>query len=446
MNILTRLGPDERGRKRVTVFRRGHVFYARFRIINKKLSRGRLYVTETLKTSDPQEAQDRAIERISEIRNAEKKGSSLNKDTVTQTIDDFINEYEDRLSKGLSGYTQHMLRQYRKTICRYWKDYIGATPLRDVSLADMEAYESWRSMYWQHWIDDQKKKKKGSTKIRYMPDGSVRLPSNARLRASNRTIGWEINAFKAFLGWTKRKGLYQGDGDLFTFKNGTSSRRSAFTYKEYQRITSVMRRRAWSQPGKHQNDNRLARYRKMLRAYVFFLAHTGVRVGEARNLRWQDISYARNNDNEEICKVWVAQSHSKVKKRREAVGNSKAAEVIRELEADRKSKNDFCQSNDFIFCNEAGRPFGDMREGFNNLLKEAHAELDADGRKHTLYCLRHYYITEQLKSGKHVYEVASNCGTSVPMIEKYYSDARSTDFINSLTKSRYPKKQPETPR
>lgn len=35
---------------------------------------------------------------------------------------------------------------------------------------------------------------------------------------------------------------------------------------------------------------------------------------------------------------------------------------------------------------------------------------------------------------------ASNCGTSVSMIEKYYSDARPTDFMDRLTKSRYANK------
>jgi integrase len=436
---ITRLAPDERGKPRVSVFRRGSTFYARFRIQNKTISSGKLYITETLKTSNEQEANQKAYERLLEIRLAEKKGSSLNKDTVAEAIDDFIAEYEDRLAKGLSGHTKHMLRQYRKTICRYWKDYVGKNSLQDISLADMEAYESWRANYWQNWIYEQKKKKRGSAPIRLRPDGSVRLPSNARLRASNRTVGWEINAFKSFLAWAKRKGVYHGDADLFIFKNGKSSRRSAFTSLEYNRITSVMRRKSWMEVGKHQNDPRLARYRKMLRAYVLFLANTGVRVGEARNLRWQDITYARNKDRQETCKVWVAQSHSKVQKRREVAGMPKAAEVIRELEADRKSRRDFSQPNDFIWCDETGRVIGDFREGFNNLLRVARAEIDADKKKHTLYCLRHFYITERLREGIPIYEIASNCGTSVSMIEKYYSDARPTDFMDRLTKSRYPK-------
>jgi integrase len=433
---ITRFAPDHRGNPRVSVFRRGGGFYARFRIQNKTISDGKLYITETLKTSDEDEASQKAFERLLEIKLAEKRGSSLNKHTVAEAIDDFIAEYEDRLAKGLSGHTRHMLRLYRKTICRYWKEYVGKKSIANISLADMESYENWRANYWQNWIDAQKNRKRGSAPIRLRSDGSVRLPSNAKLRASNRTVGWEINSFKSFLGWAKRKGIYSGDAVLFVFKNGKSSRRSAFTPQEYNRITSVMRRKSWLEVGKHQNDPRLARYRKMLRAYVLFLANTGVRVGEARNLRWQDITYAKNKDGEETCKVWVAQSHSKVQKRREVAGMAKAADVIRELEAGRKLKKDFCQPNDVIWCDESGRVIGDFREGFNNLLRIARAEIDADRKKHTLYCLRHFYITERLREGIPIYEIASNCGTSVSMIEKYYSDARPTDFMDRLTKSR----------
>src|SRR3974377_316475 len=101
MNI-TRLAPDERGKPRISIFRRGSTFYARFRIQNKTISSGKLYITETLKTSNEQEANQRAYERFLEIKLAEKKGSSLNKDTVAEAIEAFITEYEERLAKGLS--------------------------------------------------------------------------------------------------------------------------------------------------------------------------------------------------------------------------------------------------------------------------------------------------------------------------------------------------------
>lgn len=127
----------------------------------------------------------------------------------------------------------------------------------------------------------------------------------------------------------------------------------------------------------------------------------------------------------EICarRAWQA-------KRREVSGMAKAAEVIRELLVNRKSANDFCQPNDFVWCDDKGQVIGDFREGFNNLLKAANAELDSDRKKHTVYCLRHFYITEKLRDGIPIYEIASNTGTSVSMIEKYYSDARPSDFMD----------------
>ena len=271
-----------------------------------------------------------------------------------------------------------------------------------------------------------------------MPDGSPRLPSNARLRPSNRTLAWEITAFKSFLTWAKKNSLYKGDANLFVFKGGISARRSAFTYPEWARITGAMRRKEWLSVGKHQNDPRLARYRKMLRAYVFFLAHTGLRIGEARNLQWQDITFAKNKDGDEICIVVVSQSYSKVGKRRKVPGNAKAAEVIKELLAARTSNNDFCKPSDFVWCNETGRVIKDFREGFNKLLELPNAELDSDNKKHVLYCLRHYYITEKLKDSVSIYEIAANCGTSVAMIEKYYSDALPSDFVIPSRKAAIP--------
>ena len=59
--------------------------------------------------------------------------------------------------------------------------------------------------------------------------------------------------------------------------------------------------------------------------------------------------------------------------------------------------------------------------------------MDASGKKLTIYSLRHTYITEQLKNSVPIYTIASNCNTSVAMIERYYSDARPKDFEDALT-------------
>jgi len=435
MEKITRLAPDEKGRKRISVFLRGGTYYARFRITNRIVSKGALYVTETMKTGSLEEAGVRAFQRLLEIRVAEKSGLTIKSTTVSDEIDAFIRHYEEGLEKGLSGFSKNMLRGFRKTICRYWREYVGNKPLAEISLPDLEHYEDWRSGYWERWAEKEALKRS----VRRNTDGTVRLPSNARYRASARTIQWETNAFKQFLSWCEKRGKYAGNAHLFLAKKNLLSRRSAFTPAEYTRLTSAMRRKSWiSQAGKHGNDTRLLRYRKMLRAYVLFMANTGLRVGEARNLRWSDITFHENRETRQAhCKVWVAQSYSKVQKRREVIGMPKAAEVMQEFKTWRQKEKDSCGKDDFIWCDERGRPIGDFREGFNRLLKDANVELDPDGRKHTIYSLRHHYITERLREGVPIYALASNCGTSVAMIERYYSDARPADFVGSLTKSRW---------
>jgi len=429
-----RLFPDKRGRKQVTVYRRKSSFYARFAIHNRSITSGARYITETLATHDFETATQRAWERLATIRVAEKSGHSLRSNTVAATIDDFITAYQDGLAKGISDHSVAMLRGFRKTIVRYWRDYLGKLSLSEVTHQHMVDYERWRVGYWERWLETKRKIQKGTPSIK------IDLPTNARVRPSRRTLVWEINAFKQFLRWAQRRGKYHGDATLFVVKKGTPKRRSGFTSAEYNRLTSAMRRKEWLQVGKHKNDPRLVRYREMLRAYVLFMANTGLRVGEARNLKWADVTFAMNENDETICRIWVAQSHAKIKKRREVVAMPKAAEVMRELCAKRTERNDFSGKNDFIWCDETGKVIRDFREGFNNLLLASDTEFDADGSKHTLYSLRHFYITERLKSGVLVYAVADNCGTSVSMIEKYYSDARSTDFVNTLTKSRLEKK------
>jgi hypothetical protein len=48
---------------------------------------------------------------------------------------------------------------------------------------------------------------------------------------------------------------------------------------------------------------------------------------------------------------------------------------------------------------------------FNRILKDNGLKLDRDGKAHTLYSLRHYYICQRLMEGADVYQLAKNCRT-----------------------------------
>jgi integrase len=115
------------------------------------------------------------------------------------------------------------------------------------------------------------------------------------------------------------------------------------------------------------------------------------------------------------------------------IGNEGAFNALFDWFQYRKNNSDFVDLQDPIWCDVEGRGINEFREGFNTLIKDAGVELDASGNKLTIYSLRHTYITEQLKSSVPIYTIASNCNTSVSMIERYYSDARPKDFEDSLT-------------
>lgn len=398
--------------------KQGDIFYARYKISNPKSANNQRYVTESLKTESLSVALDKARERFAEIRLIEKQGRAIRSDSVAEEIDRYIAEYEANLKLGHSGYSPHMLRGYRKTIVRYFREYLGKKPLHDVSFHDLRDYEKWRQNYWKN------KSEKGE-----------RLHGNAKVRASSRTLEWEINAFKQLLRWSHLHGRYSGSALDFVFKKGEANRRSAFTVDQWNRLVAFMRRKAWTSVGRHGNDARIARHRRMLRAYVLFLGHTGLRPGEARHLKWRDVRFLKGGDaKDSSVRVAIAASTSKVKKAREVVGGSTAYEALQRLLDERKLAHDNAAPNDYIWCDQSGRLVNEFREGFNALIRDASAEFDNENCKLAIYSLRHTYITFRLKENVDVFQLASNCGTSVAMIENYYSHARTEDFAKELTK------------
>ena len=87
------------------------------------------------------------------------------------------------------------------------------------------------------------------------------------------------------------------------------------------------------------------------------------------------------------------------------------------------------------FVTPDGSSVGSYKKGFQKLLDECDLRLDNDGNYRTLYSLRHTYATMRINEVP-IYQLAVNMGTSVKMIEEYYSHAQTKDpkFAESMTK------------
>jgi integrase len=174
------------------------------------------------------------------------------------------------------------------------------------------------------------------------------------------------------------------------------------------------------------------RDRIVLTNYVLILANTGIRVGEARMLRWRDVQSDKDRSGSPIV---VSSVKGKTGEREVIARNFEVKDyfdrirVMREAEILRKVDRD-----DFVFCNREGDPIGSFKKGFQNLISKAGVEFDSHGQRRTIYSLRHTYATFRLREGTHHFHLAQNMGTSVKMLEEYYGHVRSRDVAEELTK------------
>lgn len=409
------------GKYKVSVFLRElknrDLYYARFKIDEPSLANDQPYITESLETVDLDTALDRARDRYAEIKLRQDNNSEVRPVTVNEAIDRFLKHYSKNLKLRIHGYSEHMNRNYGKTIDTHWREYVGMRSLESLSIADLQDYEAWRQGRAKQLVQDTSKH------------------GNYKDALSPRTIQWEINNFKAVLRWCAGRNLYNGRAYEWSYKLKEKNRRSAFTLEQYRKLYRYMRTRKYVQRGKHGNDSRITRHRTLLRAYILFMANTGLRVGEARYLKWGDIQEGENKLKRRVILVSVSAEHSKVRKPRQVVGRTTALRAIERWREFLEVSGETVSDDRHVFCDGDGNAIKDFREGFNNIIKEAGVETDRDGKKLTIYSLRHSYITMRLRFGRHVriHSLAKNCGTSVSMIEEYYSDAISTDFIDELT-------------
>ena len=58
---------------------------------------------------------------------------------------------------------------------------------------------------------------------------------------------------------------------------------------------------------------------------------------------------------------------------------------------------------------------------FSKILEETNLLHNREGKRRTLYSLRHTYISMRLMEGADIYQIAKNCRTSVEIIEKHYA-------------------------
>lgn len=251
-------------------------------------------------------------------------------------------------------------------------------------------------------------------------------------KLSSNTIRRIYSDLKHFLNWCLEEGYIQSI-PRFPKVLGEQSNRPHFDAKDWAKLTRHLREFV-----KHENSG-IRRQRMMLRDYVLILVNSGVRIGEARLLKWRDIREVGGSDERPADIVLMVEGKTGM---REVVSRSwdikksfkRLFEIRLEELRSESNPNPSIDPDDYIFCHTDGSAIGSFKKSFRSLMKSAGVEHDSRGRPRTLYSLRHTYATNSLQHKVNHYALAKNMGTSVAMIEQFYGHTSNVAAADELTK------------
>ncbi len=240
---------------RICVFERNGVYQARIRTGANR------YIWRSLKTRNLIPAISAARKLFHSIEYRQQSGLPIGSRSFNRVIDEYVVLRERQQTQGRTSI--HMLRQIRRVV-KFWREYIGDQSIESIGNKELSGYIEWRKSYYGQFMT---------------------LPKNAKLNPADKTLQWEMMLGKAIIRWAHEQG-YRGDQPLptFSFTPKKIRVRPAFELFEYRRLLRTLIK--WQRDC--SNDTWL-HTRRLLTDYVLILANSGMRVGEANNLKIRDL-------------------------------------------------------------------------------------------------------------------------------------------------------------
>ncbi|MEX0299505.1 MAG: tyrosine-type recombinase/integrase, partial [Kordiimonas sp.] len=305
----------------------------------------------------------------------------------------------------------------------YFLPYFKKIHIDDITDVDICRYQDWRKSYYD------KGPGKTKTTITYERVHAltgklerVRRPHVGKPSISSSTIRNESAHLRKIFEYARRRGyLERHQIPVIEDPPLKSNRRPDFDITAYR---TLIRKSVWWY--KNAPTKRVQFDRQLMHDWILIMANTGMRIGEARSLKWKNIVYKPVGDDEYIVLLYVKGKG----KKREMVAMPRTKIYLERLRA----RTQFNDDDDYVFTGRFGRPIRSFVSGFNALLKHTDLAYDQFGNKRTPYSLRHTYATFALIYGRvNVYTLAVNMGTSVEMIEKHYGHVKPLQAYKELT-------------
>ena len=387
MEVLTRL---ENGK--LVIYKRDGVLYARLAIDPNQ------YQHRSLKTGNAVQATLAAQKLWAEFTVKRQLGLPIKLRTLNSVIDEYVAMRTKQHEQGRTS--EHMLRQINRVV-KFWREYAGGKQVSQIGDAELSGYVDWRRDYYANMTDEE-------------------LPKNAKRDPTDKTLQWEIMLGKGIIKYAQQHG-YRGivPFPTFSFTPKTKRVRPAFSLVDYRKLWRAMFK--WE---RSCEDERHLHTRQLLRDYVLILANSGVRVGEANNMKLRDIDPFKDQHGRRNYRLIVRGKTGE----RDVIPRAITTKYIERLLARRPD----IKADDWLFAMSDGSQIITLIDQFNVVLKLAGIEHNSFGDKYTLYSLRHFYATQALNNNVPIYAVARNMGTSVKIIESYYGKGATALSMASM--------------
>lgn len=333
-----------------------------------------------------------------------------------------ITRMQNELDGGIG---KVVYKHYISAINNYLIPFFGNKDIATVDAKSLHSYAAWRDQRME--VDLKARKLKalknrandpasfiaGKEEIQKIGFKAKQSTINTHNSALNRVFdeallhGWITESIKPKL---LNKGL-------------KSNSRGAFTEDEYNEI--LWQILGWSRTGKTKKTLEL---REVLACYVIILANTGIRAGtEAYNLKWKNMHYIPSEHERPYLAINVDGKRGK----RELIATDLATALLAQLAAINPRTKHFeeldelleAKHDEYVFVDRSGNRVSteSLRQSFRQFLEHHNLKEGADGKNRTLYSLRHTYATIALTEGRDIHKLAVQMGTSVAMLEKFYS-------------------------
>lgn len=338
-------------------------------------------------------------------------GHSLNSKTFAQAAKQFLKEY-DAITEGQRS--KRWAEGHAIRLRLHLIPYFGEMALSDITAGKVQEYRVHRNTNYM------------------LPNRHYegRKPQSQKPPA-NKTLHNEIVTLNLVCKTAVRHGWLSAVPDFSSPYRRQTKRvhRPWFSRAEYTQL--------YKASGAHAKAPTREFYRwnaEQLHDYILFLANTGLRPDEAKNLEHRDVEIVEDEDTHErilvievrgkrgvgFCKSMpnAVRPYERLLNRPrpdEFAGRDLRWKLQKQgLEIPEPKKGELPKPTDKVFP-------GSYLKIFNNLLDKTNLKLDRDGNPRTAYSLRHSYICFRLMEGADIYQIAKNCRTSVEMIEKHYA-------------------------